>query len=118
MQLFSGGAFYNPSNTFSTNTWYHIAVVKNSGVTKLYVNGIGASTSYSDSRNYGSSQPVQIGNDDSGNYFQGYMSNFRIVKGVAVYTGNFTTPTSPLAATQSSGTNISAITGKIGRAHV
>ena len=96
LQLFSGGAFYNPSNTFSSNTWYHIAVVKNSGVTKLYVNGTGASTSYSDSRNYGSSQPVQIGNDDASNYFQGYISNMRVVKGTAVYTTNFTSPSAPL----------------------
>ena len=41
----------------------------------------------------------------------GYVSNFRVVKGVAVYTGTFTVPTAPLAATQSAGTNISAITG-------
>jgi hypothetical protein len=34
-----------------------------------------------------------------------------VVKGVAVYTGPFTVPTAPLATTQSSGTNISAITG-------
>ena len=33
----------------------------------------------------------------------------RVVKGVAVYTGNFTTPNAPLFAIQSSGTNISAI---------
>jgi hypothetical protein len=34
-----------------------------------------------------------------------------MVKGVAVYTGTFTVPTSPLTSTQSSGTNIAAITG-------
>jgi hypothetical protein len=34
-----------------------------------------------------------------------------VVKGVAVYTGAFTVPTSPLATTQGAGTNISAITG-------
>jgi hypothetical protein len=41
----------------------------------------------------------------------GYLANVRIVKGVAVYTGNFTSPIAPLQATQSAGTNISAITG-------
>jgi hypothetical protein len=40
----------------------------------------------------------------------GNLSNVRVVKGVAVYTGAFTPPTSALALTQSSGTNISAIT--------
>ena len=43
-------------------------------------------------------------------YWQGYLSNLRVVNGVGVYTGNFTVPTTPLTATQSSGTNISAIT--------
>jgi hypothetical protein len=42
----------------------------------------------------------------------GYLSNFRMVKGVAVYTNNFTVPSSPLAITQSaSGAFIQAITG-------
>ena len=31
-------------------------------------------------------------------YFPGYISNFRIVKGTAVYTANFTPSTSPLTA--------------------
>ncbi|CAN2193655.1 Fibronectin type III [Candidatus Nanopelagicaceae bacterium] len=43
--------------------------------------------------------------------FSGNITNFRYVKGVPVYTGNFTVPTSQLTATQSSGVNISAITG-------
>ena len=42
--------------------------------------------------------------------YQGYLSNVRIVKGVAVYTGNFTPSTVPLQATQPAGTNIAAIT--------
>jgi hypothetical protein len=40
----------------------------------------------------------------------GNLSNLRVVRGVAVYTGAFTPPTAPLTDTQSAGTNISAIT--------
>jgi len=97
VQLFSGGIFYYPTNTLSFNTWQHFAVVKNSGTTTMYFNGTAASTTYSDSRNYGSSQPVQIGKDDTtSNYFGGYMQDFRISKGKARYTGNFTPPSAPL----------------------
>ena len=95
VQLFSGGAFYYPTDTLSFNTWQHFAVVKNSGTTTMYFNGTAASTTYSDSRNYGSSQPVQIGKDDTAsNYFGGYMQDFRLTKGLARYTANFTPPTS------------------------
>jgi hypothetical protein len=46
------------------------------------------------------------------NYFPGYVSNLRFVKGVAVYSGNFTPPTSPLQRTQAgNGGTIQAITG-------
>ena len=44
-------------------------------------------------------------------YLNGYISNARIVKGTAVYTGAFTVPSAPLSATQAAGTNIAAVTG-------
>ena len=97
VQLFSGGIFYYPTDTLSFNTWQHFAVVKNSGTTTMYFNGTAASLTYSDSRDYGSSQPVQIGKDDTtSNYFGGYMQDFRITKGLARYTANFTPPIAPL----------------------
>ena len=102
----------------STGIWYHFAFVKASGISKIYLNGTQSGSSYTDNNNYGISNPLGIGD-----YFtsyptlggtlrlNGYLSNVRIVKGVAVYTNNFTVPSSPLAAVQSSASNISAITG-------
>ena len=95
----SPSAFYYPTDTLSFNTWQHLAIVKDAdtSTTTMYFNGTAASTTYSDTRNYGASQPVQIGKDDTtSNYFGGYMQDLRITKGKARYTSNFTVPSAPL----------------------
>jgi len=82
----------------SLNTWYHIALVRSSGSTKLYVNGVQAGSTYTDANDYGSvAQDIVIGQvGDSRSfatgYFAGFISNVRVVKGTAVYTVNFTPP--------------------------
>jgi len=92
------------------NTWCHIATVRNASTVKIYVNGVQKATG-TVSASIGSGSPNQIGFWNSV-YFPGYISNLRIVKGLAVYTNNFTVPSSPLAITQSaSGAFIQAITG-------
>ena len=80
-------------------TWYHVAVVRSSGTTKLYVNGTSEATSTT-AINGGTNW--RIGHTISGNtastyYLLGYISNFRVVTS-AVYTTNFTPPTAPLTA--------------------
>lgn len=110
--------FYAQSNLRLTyavtlaNAWYHLAVVHSGTTYTLYVNGVAVNTS-TGSDNITNSSAIGIGAISGGNgdYFSGHISNVRIVKGVAVYTGAFTVPTTPLTATQSSGTNIVAITG-------
>jgi hypothetical protein len=106
------------TTSITANAWYHIAVVRNGTTITLYVNGVADSTTSnigSTALVYynGTQKDIYIGLDGTtaGNYFAGYITNARIVIGTAVYTGNFTPPATPLAATQSSGTNISAITG-------
>jgi len=93
----TGSALYTGGGTVTPNQWSHIAVSRQSGTTRIYVNGQ-LSTSGSDSNNY-AAQAVTIGRAGSGaQEYVGYMSNVRIVKGTAVYTSNFTPPTSPLTA--------------------
>jgi hypothetical protein len=120
----SGILYYNTGNanyivgpTLSLNTWYHIALVKISTTTTLYVNGTSVG-SFSDASSYlvGANRPT-IGTDGnvplSGGYsFNGYISNLRITNGLAVYTGAFTPPTQALTRTQLAGTNIAAITNQ------
>ena len=103
------------SGTIAYNTWVHLAVVRYNGIVTLYINGVSAGTSDMTGvslNGVGSNWYIGTGGDlTSVEYINGNISNLRVVKGVAVYTGNFTPPTSNLTATQSSGTNISAITG-------
>jgi len=89
-------------------TWTHIAVTRVSGTLKWYINGV---LDYSTpmANNY-SNPTVAIGITDDPYYSTLSISNFRLVTGLAVYTGNFDVPTGPLTATQSAGTNIAAIT--------
>jgi len=110
---YGSGASYATSTgqTLVTNRWYHVAVTRASGTTTCWLNGASVGTT-SDSSNLASTQ-IRIGTNYTAgyNFNTGYISNARIVSGVAVYTGAFTVPTNPLTATQTSGTNISAITG-------
>lgn len=97
---YNGSPIYTSGITPTTNVWYHVAYVKSSGTTKIYVNGVSYS-SVSDSVNYNTGTGTIMigrGQDAAAYYFSGYISNLRVVKGTAVYTANFTVPTTPLTA--------------------
>lgn len=95
------------------SVWQHWAIVRNSGVITIYLNGTSSNTLTSSADIYDYVAQPNIGySQGPGAYFNGYISNLRICKGLAVYTGNFTVPTTPLQAVQSSGTNISEISNQ------
>ena len=89
--------FQIASSAYSLNAWFHFAVVRNSGVTKVYINGVQSGISYTDTYSF-PAQPVTIGRDSGGGgtYVTGYLSNIRVVKGTALYTTAFTPTTLPL----------------------
>ena len=84
----------------STNRWHHIAVTRSSSSTKMFIDGVQTGSTASDTANYTVSASLYIGDDgdNSGSHFNGYISDLRIVKGTAVYTANFTSPTKRLTA--------------------
>ena len=95
----------------SLNTWTHVAVVRISGAFTLYFNGISQTQTATSGANGSITGTVSsLAYDGAGTFWPGYISNFRVVVGTGAYTGNFTTPTSPLANTQLTGSNIAAIT--------
>jgi hypothetical protein len=99
------------STLVNINAWNHIAAVRSgtgSNNISLYLNGtlVGSATSNGDDTFSATDFHIATYRSDflspsvgnSGVSFQGYISNLRIVKGTAVYTSNFTPPTTPLTA--------------------
>ncbi len=78
--------------SMSVDTWYHIALVRSSGTTTMYMNGSSVG-SFSDSFSY-IAAPFRLGSYSNGGYgFTGYVDDFRTTKGIARYTSSFTPPT-------------------------
>jgi hypothetical protein len=75
------------------DTWNHVALVRSSGSTKLYINGVNEGSTYTDNNNYVAGL-FRIGLNSFGSEsFNGYLDDIRVTKGVARYTANFTPPT-------------------------
>ncbi len=108
---------YSSASSTSINTWYHWAVVRQSGTTSVYRNGTLRGSSISDTNNItDNTTAFYIGNTNTAatnSAWVGYITNFRFVKGLAVYTGNFTVPTTALTAESSAnpygGSNTAAV---------
>jgi hypothetical protein len=85
------------------NTWHHFAVVRNSGsYIQLFQDGAAIRTTTSATyvnANISSSLPIIIGGEGDNvvaTMFSGSITNFRLVKGYALYSQSYSVPTSPL----------------------
>lgn len=82
------------TGALTQNAWIHVAVVRYSGSTKMYLNGVAQATTYSDTNNYlAPTSGTRIGYLIDGFSLNGYINDLRITKGIARYTSNFTPPT-------------------------
>ena len=79
------------------NTWWHFAYVRASGTITIYLNGT-AVTTQSSTTDYTDTTLVVGGYYSTSFLWNGLISNFRAVKGTAVYTSNFTPPTAALTS--------------------
>jgi len=90
------------SNTLlPVNAWVHLAFVKNGTTLTLYQNGVSVASATQTATITDGGKALLIGynaGQATGYYFNGYISNARVVKGTAVYTSAFTPPTTPLTA--------------------
>ena len=86
--------------TMSVDTWYHVAYVRAASTLHIYLNGV----------KYGTGSTMAITNDVIGTYvgigctfagtvpaqfFNGWIDELRVSKGIARWLGNFTPPTLP-----------------------
>ena len=92
--------FITSSQALSTNTWYHVALVRNGNNYQIFVDGV-STASVSNSVSL-TGEDLTIGasydyrNNSGTAQFTGYLDDLRITKGVARYSSSFTPPTSAL----------------------
>ena len=101
----SGGAMYVYSAGFIVsgitvvlNTWNHVAFTRSGATQYLFLNGVLVSSTAT-ARTY-SDTNLGIGGVayTTGEYWTGYLSNVRLIKGTCLYTTTFTPSTTPLTA--------------------
>ena len=94
------GSRIDTSNNISyAGEWTHFALVSSSGTITLWINGVsqGTTTTYPDN----SDTQITVAASArryANSSLNGYISDFRVVKGTAVYTSAFTPPTAPTTA--------------------
>ncbi len=87
------------------NTWTHLAVQRRNGIIEIFVNGTSQTLStYNENGTF--SDGANLTSNYTSRYFfndlEGYVSDLKVIKGQAIYTSNFTSPTAPLSSSDSS----------------
>jgi hypothetical protein len=89
-------ANYYASWAPSINTWYHIAWERTTTTAKLFIDGVSQSlsegTAFSTNDVTDLAAPLYIGSRATSAYFNGWLDELRISKGIARWTANFTPP--------------------------
>ena len=102
-----GIAFYQYKTTgcktvvaVNDGQWHHIAFTRSSGVLRCFLDGVLKSTANNTSDFNDTTTHYTIGRRGAsmGGYYNGFLDDFRIVKGSALYTQNFTPPTQEMTA--------------------
>lgn len=90
----------NVGTALSLNTWSHVAITRNNYLSRFYVNGTLIDSLY-DYNNLGQGSGYNIGAYVEGYNLTGHLSNVRVIRGYAAYTGSsFTLPIAPVSKYQ------------------
>ena len=98
--VYTGLIDFTFAATVSLNVWTHIAVTRNGSSVRAFVNGtqVGSTVTNTDTFTENGTRSLWIGGLNDSTYrfwLPGYIDDFRITKGIARYTSNFTPPTAP-----------------------
>lgn len=84
---------------FTEHVFHHIAFIRHGNDFYLSCDGVLSSpVSYSGAIDFDNSRPVMVGyqtDQPSNHFYQGWIDELRVCKGVALWTENFTPPTGP-----------------------
>jgi len=92
-QVGSSLTAYNSYAAISPNVWTHVALSRDNGTIRVFLNGIAATSQTATAYNFTASSPSIGWNQQSGvNAYQGYIDDIRITKGIARYKSSFVPP--------------------------
>jgi hypothetical protein len=96
----NGNVYQGNFHILTPNAWHHIALVKEGNTVYFFVDGVKLNTVNSVSFNFSGLGPLRIGYglDPANGYFNGSISNVRILKGTALYNDDFEVPDQPFTA--------------------
>lgn len=95
---------YSQAWTVTANTWYHLAFVRGGDNFYVFVNGTQKGTTLTWATgtitDYAADVTIGTAHNSGGTqrYLNGWLDEFRVVKGSAVWTSNFTVPDAPYQA--------------------
>ena len=93
--LGTGGTGGTLMGSAASGSWQHVAVTRSGSNLRLFVDGVQKGSTLTNSTNLTGNQ-LFIGYYFNGSFgFNGLIDEFRVAKGIARYTSNFTPPTAP-----------------------
>ena len=99
--------YYDTSNNFvgpvqggtlGKNRWHHVAACRSGNTIRMFIDGVmyGTGTSISVNIKNATNNLTIGGNVAGAGYWNGFISNVRVINNTALYTANFTPPSAPL----------------------
>lgn len=84
---------FSGSPGVALNTWHHVAVTRSGSLARIFLNGIQTGNTTTVTANLSANTGnFNVGQHENNFYFNGYIDDIRITKGVARYVTNFSPP--------------------------